>query len=699
MKRTTAGWATIAALLVSGLSSPMSGAAATTAAPQDTGERRALAQERASKALDRHRGAFRAASKDTFTEAGTPVLDRDGGAHVRFERRYAGLPVLGGDTVAHLDATGNLESTSLSLRQTLSVGTTGKVGRAVALRTALAAYDGTRDSVTARRVVDAVEGPPVLAWEVEIHGMRADQTPSRFHAVVDASTGALRRSYDEIAHATGTGTGVYAGAVSFDTTQTGSTYSLSAGTANGSGVTTDLNGSTSATAAGTPFTDPDNVWGSNGATSDRASAAVDAHYGAQATYLYFKSAHGRNGIFGDGRSVRSRVHYGTNYNNAFWDGTQMTYGDGSGNARPLVSLDVAGHEMTHGVTERTANLTYSGESGGLNEATSDIFGTLVEFSAGNPADVGDYLIGEKININGNGTPLRYMDRPSRDGGSKDCWSPTLKNVDVHYSSGPANHMFYLLAEGSGDKTINGVSYSSATCDGSTVGGIGRAFAAKIWYRALTTYMTSATSYAGARQAAVNAAKDLYGATSTQCAGVEKAFSAISVPGATCGTTPPTTPPTTTPPTTGSLLQNPGFESGATAWTQTAGVVSNDATKARTGSWLAWLNGYGRTYTDSVAQTVAVPATGASSLSLWLRVTSSETTAATAYDTLKVQVVSGSSTTTLATYSNLDKSTSYAQRTFSLAAYAGRTVTIKLVGAEDSSAATSFHVDDVVVVTS
>ena len=123
--------------------------------------------------------------------------------------------------------------------------------------------------------------------------------------------------------------------------------------------------------------------------------------------------------------------------------------------------------MSHGVTATTAGLNYSGESGGLNEATSDIFGTAVEFYANNATDVGDYLIGEKIDINGDGTPLRYMDKPSKDGGSTDSWSSSVGNLDVHYSSGPANHFFYLLSEGSGAKTINGVSYNSPTSDGST----------------------------------------------------------------------------------------------------------------------------------------------------------------------------------------------------------------------------------------
>ena len=177
---------------------------------------------------------------------------------------------------------------------------------------------------------------------------------------------------------------------------------------------------------------------------------------------------GRAGIWNNGTGARSRVHYGNAYNNAFWDGTQMTYGDGAGNAKPLTSIDVAAHEMSHGVTENTAGLVYSGDSGGLNEATSDIFGAAVEFYANSAADPGDYLIGEKININGNGTPLRYMDRPSKDGRSQDCWTTGTKNLDPHYSSGPLNHWFFLASEGSGAKTINGVSDNSPTCNGTTV---------------------------------------------------------------------------------------------------------------------------------------------------------------------------------------------------------------------------------------
>ncbi|HEY7593445.1 MAG TPA: M4 family metallopeptidase, partial [Actinophytocola sp.] len=248
------------------------------------------------------------------------------------------------------------------------------------------------------------------------------------------------------------------------------------------------------------------------------------------TWDYYKNVHGRNGIRNDGVGAESFVHYGDAYVNAFWDDSCfcMTYGDGIGDAHPLTSLDVAGHEMSHGVTSNTAGLVYEGESGGLNEATSDIFGTAVEFSTNNAADPGDYLIGEKIDINGDGSPLRYMDDPTKDGASLGCWTPDAGNVDVHYSSGIANHFFYMLSEGSGAKNVNGVDYNSPTCDGSTVTGIGRDKAEAIWYNALSTKFTSTTDYHAARTQTIAAADELYGAGSAESTAVAATWAAVGV---------------------------------------------------------------------------------------------------------------------------------------------------------------------------
>ncbi|MET8769315.1 M4 family metallopeptidase [Streptomyces sp. NPDC004658] len=455
------------------------------------------------------------------------VEDADGTVHTRYERTYAGLPVLGGDLVVHAAKNGSLKGVTKATKARISVpSTTAAVSPAAAQRTALkAAGTAKAGAATARKVVWAAAGKPVLAYESVVKGARPDGTPSELHVITDARTG--KRLYSFEAVDTGTGTSQYSGAVPLGTTAAASGgYDLTDG-GRGGHKTYDLNGGTTGT--GTLFHDADDLWG-DGTVNNRQTAAVDAAYGAAVTWDFYKSAFNRNGIAGDGRAAYSRVHYGNAYVNAFWNDSCfcMTYGDGANNADPLTSLDVAGHEMSHGLTAATAGLKYSRESGGLNEATSDIFGTSVEFFANNSADTGDYLIGEKIDINGDGTPLRYMDKPSKDGASADYWSRTVGRLDVHYSSGVANHFFYLLSEGSGAKTVNGVSYNSPTYDGSTVTGIGRDKAVQIWYKALTTYFTSSTDYAGARTGTLQAAADLYGSGSAEYNAVAAAWAAVNV---------------------------------------------------------------------------------------------------------------------------------------------------------------------------
>ncbi|GAA4836754.1 M4 family metallopeptidase [Kitasatospora terrestris] len=471
------------------------------------------------------------------------VVDADGTRHLRYERTFAGLPVLGGDLIVHQDAGGAIRSTdrahagsvapaSLSPKLTAaqaaaraSAAVRATVGVTEGDEPALTSVDGTG---TAQLVVWAASGAPRLAYRTTVEGMRADGTPSSQLVVTDAATGEVLSAHEQVqtSNATGSGKGVFVGSVTLTTNWTGSTYELRDNTRGGQ-YTVSLNNKQGG--QGTLYTDTDNVWG-NGLASNGQSAAVDAQYGAAATWDFYKNTFGRNGIRNDGVGAYSRVHYGRNYVNAFWSDSCfcMTYGDGASNTHPLTALDVSGHEMSHGVTANTAGLNYSGESGGLNEATSDIFGTGVEWYANLAADAPDYLIGELIDINGNGTPLRYMDKPSKDGRSADSWSSGVGSLDVHYSSGVANHFFYLLSEGSGAKTINGVSYNSPTSNGSTVTGIGRDKALQVWYRALSVYMTSSTDYAGARTATLKAAADLYGAGSAESAAVAAAWSAVNV---------------------------------------------------------------------------------------------------------------------------------------------------------------------------
>ena len=479
-------------------------------------------------------------SKGQKFTARDAVLDRNGASHVRLDRTYRGLAVIGGDLVVH-QAGARWLGVSQTLTKPLSLSTTPRlaaskaVSKALATGTATRPISGLRKAGPASLVVDTLSGRPRLAWQVTTVGKRADQTPSRLSTFVDARTGKVLRREEHVVNVDGSGQSLYSGAVPLQVTKSGATYQLK-DTTRGNTYTTDMNGKTDSVlcqyfgygcSAGTQMTSTTTAFG-NGANSNRTSAGVDAQYGTNVTWDYYKNVHGRNGIFGTGAGSYNRVHYGSAYVNAFWDGTKMTYGDGDGTSYgPLVSLDVAGHEMSHGVTENTAGLTYSGESGGLNESTSDIFGTMVEFYANNASDPGDYLIGEEFDLASH-SGFRRMDNPIADGSSPNCYSTNTKNLDVHYSSGVGNHFFYLLAEGSGAKTINGIAHSSPTCNGSTVSGIGRDAAQKIWFRALTVYMTSGTTYAQARTATLSAASDLFGASSTQRSAVAAAWSAVSV---------------------------------------------------------------------------------------------------------------------------------------------------------------------------
>ncbi|MFF5368014.1 M4 family metallopeptidase [Streptomyces sp. NPDC013187] len=480
------------------------------------------------------------------TEVRDVVVDEDGTRHVRYDRTYHRLPVLGGDFVLHLNPDGTYRGTSRATTSALSLASvtpkvTAPKAADLAANLLRAAHLGeTLKKLTAkpRLVVDALHGAPKLAWQTDAVAHDEVGNPVGRTVLTDATTGARIDAWDSMESASGDGKSLYGGTVPLETTASGSSYQLKDATRGGT-YTGDAENKTDkclltvclTRAPATLFTDADNQWGT-GTAADRSTVAVDAQYGTDVTWDYYKKVHGRAGIAGDGKGSFNRVHYGKDYNNAFWDDNCfcMTYGDGDGKLMgPLVSLDVAGHEMSHGVTSKTAALTYSGEPGGLNEATSDVFGTLVEFHAANAEDRGDWLIGEKVVRSGLGREaLRFMDKPSKDGKSADCWNAKLGDLDVHYSSGVGNHFAYLLAEGSGSKTVNGVAYTSPTCDGSTVNGIGRAALGKIWYRALTVYMTSSTDYADARAATLSAAKDLYGADSTEQKAVAAAWKAVAV---------------------------------------------------------------------------------------------------------------------------------------------------------------------------
>lgn len=289
----------------------------------------------------------------------------------------------------------------------------------------------------------------------------------------------------------------------------------------GSGIETyNMNKGTSYAAA-TDFTDADNYWDNVNANQDEA--ATDAHFGAEMTYQYFFQKFGRLSYDNNDAKMLSYVHYDNAYSNAFWDGLRMTYGDGNGTQyTAFTALDVTGHEISHGVTEYSANLVYQNESGAMNESFSDIFGACIEFFADSAS--GDWFVGEDFDVAGNG--FRDMSNPKADQnpdtyqGQYWVFSDVVDNGGVHTNSGPLNYWFYLLSEGGSGTNDNGNVYN--------VVGLGIDSAADIAYRMLTVYLTANSTYADARIAAIQSAEDLYGACSEAVIQTSNAMYAIGV---------------------------------------------------------------------------------------------------------------------------------------------------------------------------
>ncbi|MFF1636379.1 M4 family metallopeptidase [Streptomyces sp. NPDC058246] len=527
-----------------------------------------------------HASATGVTQGDTL-QAKDVMTDPDGKQHVRFVRTHQGMPVLGGDLVVHLSKQSAYLGVTRAADHVVKPATTAaKLTPQQAEQKAAAAAKG--DAGNAALVVDARDGAAALAYQVRVTDSDTAEVGSRT-VVVDAQTGRIRSNTpdnDEFispsleetlrergeqaspetgastglsglvgttgaghypATATGSGASLFAGKVALTTTQTARTSFLLKDPTRWNTETRDAKGQElEAFSRGKTFTDGDNKWGT-GTTSSRTTAAVDAQYGITKTLDFYKKTFGRKGIKNNSAGARAMVHFGNKVGNAFWDSVCgcMLYGDGDGDLfkKPLVVLDVTGHELTHGVVDATAALEPTrvdadgnqyGEPGSLNESLADIFGSNVEFAANNPKNPPNYLMGEKLGLAQKF--LRRLDHPSLDKleGTVDYWAPEVYDTEVHAGSGVSSHAYYLLAEGSGRKTIGGVQYDSPTYDGSRVTGIGRTKATAIFYRALTRYMVSTTDFHDARKATLKAAADMYGANSTEYKAVGKAWSAVNV---------------------------------------------------------------------------------------------------------------------------------------------------------------------------
>lgn len=368
-----------------------------------------------------------------------------------------------------------------------------------------------------------------LAYKFDVY---ATEPVSRQEVYVDAKTGKVLGTNSLILETNAPGTAVtaYSGNQAIVADQVSATsYRLrETGRNGGTAIETyNLKQGTNYSRA-TDFTDTDNTW--NNVNTAKDQYATDAHWGAEKTVDYLKAKFNRNSIDNNHFAIKSYVHYSRNYFNAFWDGSRMTYGDGSstnGN-KPLTALDVCAHEIGHGMTSKTANLVYQKESGALNEAFSDILGNSVEFWA-RPTKA-SWKLGEDFNyvIRDMANPNAYGD-PDTYGGTywvnPNCTpSSTNDYCGVHTNSGVLNFWYYLLVNGGSGTNDKGFAYN--------VTGIGLDKAAQIAYRTLTTYLTSTSTYANARTYSLQAAADLYGAGSAEVTQTTNAWNAVGVGGGT-----------------------------------------------------------------------------------------------------------------------------------------------------------------------
>ena len=373
--------------------------------------------------------------------------------------------------------------------------------------------------------------PLVLAWKFNIY---AQQPVSRALIYVDASSGqvVLRDAIIKHVNATGTGATRYLGTRPIFADQFGGGYRLRE-SVHGKGVVTLNALRSNVYGAAVDFVDNDNNWSAaeyNNANYD--NAALDAHVGAQTTQDYWTTVHGRDSYDNKGSVLLSYVHYddvpgGAGFENAYWNGSCMTYGDGATIFKPLTALDVCGHEIGHAVCETTAGLVYQNESGALNEGLSDIWGACVEYHL----DPGKqtWLIGEDIMKAGGA--LRSMSSPNTynqpDTYLGTNWTPNAATPTsandyggVHNNSGVLNFWFYLLCQGGAGTNDLGTSFS--------VSGINISKGARVVYRAERIYMPPGCTYAGARAATLQAAVDLFGLGSAEVTAVAQAWRAVGL---------------------------------------------------------------------------------------------------------------------------------------------------------------------------
>ncbi len=351
----------------------------------------------------------------------------------------------------------------------------------------------------------------------------AHQPIDKKEYIIDADNGKVLETRQKLYSADVPGTAVtrYSGNQTITADSYGGSYRLHE-TGRGNGIQTYNANLGTDYGAATDFTDTDNYW--NNVNPQQDEVATDAHWASEKTYDFLDQYFGWNSIDNNGFALLNYVHfdlvaagYGSNVN-AFWDGQRMTYGDGNATYSPLTTVDITGHEITHGLTEFSAGLIYQDESGALNEGYSDIFGTAIEFFA--KPTMANWTVGEDI-----GAPFRSLQDPNSYG-DPDTYLGTnwatgsADNGGVHTNSQVIGHWFYLVSEGGSGTNDLGNAYS--------VTGIGVPEASQIAFRTLTTYLPADATYEDARFFSVLSAIDLYGPCTPQVAAVTDAMYAVGL---------------------------------------------------------------------------------------------------------------------------------------------------------------------------
>lgn len=580
--------------------------------------------------------------------------------HVRFNQTVNGVPVFGGQLIVHL-RDGFITAVNGTYFPNLQVDTSPRLNQDEALAIVLKDVGDDAAEFRADRsglVVYVDNGQPYLSWKINVFSWR---NLGNWLYFVNAHNGQIVHKLNQM-----------------DTVKRVKVY-----TANNQWLTD----------AQLPGTF---VCGYGSASDPNCTVTTDldargAFTNTSKTYDYYYQTFGRDSYDGAGAELRSTVHYGNNYKNAFWNGVQMVFGDGDLFAR---AFDVVAHELTHGVIQETADLIYEHQPGALNESFSDVMAVFAGCSTSTGQADCDWLMGETLNM---GT-LRRLDDPGYYG-DPDHWSEYLwlpLEVDqggVHINSGIPNKAAYLLTAG-------------GTYYGITVSGLGYTRTEQIYYRALAHYLTTYSDFSAARAALYASCRDLigsYGITQSHCDQVLNAWAAV---GFGSSAVPPPGPhrvylPLTLkpyPPMTCSpsnILRNGSFEEGATYWSQSdPNIISGNWSGAYHGTWLAWLGGYDDAH-DILYQTVSIPAGRiALRVTYYLYITSQDSTTYP-YDYLYTSLQPPNAVTLPEIWiaDNRDRGGWYkVTLTYNELPYAGQSMRLYFRATTDSSLITNFFID-------